>query len=106
MKVKSLFQEIPDDLPNELLDDLIETDLVRIERIVSAAHASAEGFWYDQENDEWVLVVRGSAGLRFEDADEVVVLKPGDWINIPAHKKHRVEWTDPNEKTIWLAIHY
>ena len=106
MKVKSLFQEIPDDLPNELFDDLIETDLVRIERIVSAAHASAEGFWYDQENDEWVLVVRGSAGLRFEDADEVVVLKPGDWINIPAHKKHRVEWTDPNEKTIWLAIHY
>ena len=106
MKVKSLFQEIPDDLPNELLDDLIETDLVRIERIVSAAHASAEGFWYDQENDEWVLVVRGSAGLRFEDADEVVVLKPGDWINIPAHKKHRVEGTDPNEKTIWLAIHY
>ena len=106
MKVKSLFREIPDDLPNELFDALIETNLLRIERIVSAAHPSAEGFWYDQEKDEWVLVVRGSAGLRFEDADEVVVLKPGDWINIPAHKKHRVEWTDPIEKTIWLAVHY
>jgi len=106
MKVKNVFLEIPDDLPSELFDRLIETNLVVIERIVSAGHASAEGFWYDQERSEWVLVLRGSAGLRFEDADEVVVLNPGDWINIPAHKKHRVEWTDPDKKTIWLAIHY
>lgn len=106
MKARSLFREIPDELPHELFEDLLETNLVRIERIVSAAHASPEGFWYDQEQHEWVLVVKGSAGLRFEDDEEVVVLKPGDWINIPAHKKHRVEWTDPQEHTIWLAIHY
>ena len=106
MKVNSFFQKIPDEIPDELFENLVESDLVRIERIVSAGQASAEGFWYDQDRSEWVLVLGGSAGLRFEDSDEVVVMKPGDWINIPAHKKHRVEWTDPNEKTIWLAVYY
>ena len=106
MKVTSLFQEIPDEIPDELFERLVETSRLRMERIVSAGHASAEGFWYDQERSEWVVVLRGSAGLRFEGSDEVLVMKPGDWINIPAHKKHRVEWTDPDEKTIWLAVHY
>jgi cupin 2 domain-containing protein len=106
MKIHSLFQELPDEFPVELFEGLVETECFKIERIVSAGHASAAGFWYDQERSEWVLVLRGSAGLRFEGSDEVVVMKPGDWINIPARKKHRVEWTDPNEKTIWLAIHY
>ncbi len=106
MEVKNLFQGIPDCFPDELFESLVETECCRVERIVSAGQASAEGFWYDQESSEWVLVLRGSAGLRFEDPDEVVVMKPGDWINIPAHKKHRVEWTDPDEQTIWLAVHY
>jgi cupin 2 domain-containing protein len=106
MKVKSLFQELADEPPDELFETLVSANAVRIERIVSVGHASAEDFWYDQEGDEWVLVVTGSAGLQFEGSEEVLVLKPGDWINIPAHKKHRVEWTDPAGKTIWLAVHY
>ena len=63
-------------------------------------------FWYDQEKSEWVMLLQGSAGILFEGSHEAIVLKPGDWINIPAHRKHRVEWTDPGEKTIWLAVHY
>lgn len=106
MKVTNLFREFPAALPNELFETLVSSSAVRIERIVSAGQASPENFWYDQMNDEWVLVVAGSAGLRFEGSEEVLALKPGDWINIPAHKKHRVEWTDANEKTIWLAVHY
>ncbi len=77
---------------------------VRIERIVSHGHASPEGFWYDQDQDEWVVVLKGQARLRFQDGQ--IELKPGDFVNIPARKKHRVEWTTPHEPTIWLAVHY
>jgi cupin 2 domain-containing protein len=106
MKVGNLFREIPNEFPEELFDNVMETESLRIERIVSAGHASPKDCWYDQEQDEWVMVLKGSAGLRFEGWGEVVVMRPGDWVNIPAHKKHRVEWTDPEERTIWLAIHY
>ena len=106
MRIGNIFSHVPDDLPDELFEDLVVAGAVRIERIISEAHSSPPGFWYDQEKSEWVVLLRGSAGLRFEGSDEVVVMKPGDWVNIPAHKKHRVEWTDPDEKTIWLAVHY
>lgn len=69
-------------------------------------HASPEGFWYDQEKDEFILVVKGSAGLKLENEDAIVVLKAGDYFNIGAHVKHRVEWTDSTCETIWLAVHY
>ncbi len=105
MKVHSLFSDIPADVPEEMFEDLFDTGTVRIERIVSCGHSSPEGFWYDQDWNEWVMVIRGSAGLRLEGSDEVLVLNPGDWVNIPAHRKHRVEWTDPNGKTVWLAVH-
>ena len=77
----------------------------RIERIVSQGHASPEDFWYDQDQDEWVLVLKGAARLRFE-GEEPVEMEPGAHVNIPAHKRHRVEWTTPDEPTIWLAVHY
>ena len=100
----NLFSDLPQNLPNELLTTLLEATNVRIERIVSHGHASPEGFWYDQDQHEWVVVLTGAARLRFED--ETVEMKPGEFINIPAHKKHRVEWTTPDEPTIWLAVHY
>jgi cupin 2 domain-containing protein len=78
----------------------------RIERIVSLGRASPDGFWYDQEEHEWVLLVKGAARLRFEDNEPTVEMKPGSFINIPAHKRHRVAWTAPNQPTIWLAVHY
>ena len=107
MRMGNIFSRVPADLPDELFEDLVVAGAVRIERIISEAHSSPPGFWYDQEKSEWVVLLRGSAGLLFEGAEQqTIILKPGNWINIPAHQKHRVEWTEPNEKTIWLAVHY
>ena len=97
----NLFFNIPADIPEELVEALLDAAHVRIERFISQGHTSPEGFWCDQEKNDFVLLVRGSARLRFED--EVVEMKPGDLLNIPAHRKHRVEWTTPDEPTIWLA---
>jgi cupin 2 domain-containing protein len=94
------------DLPDEHFETLLHSGSVRIERIVSHGHASPPGFWYDQAEHEWVMVLQGQAGLRFEGDDQPVVLKPGDFVNIPAHRRHRVEWTTTEEPTIWLAVHY
>ena len=104
--MKSLFQGIPDKLPEELFETICASDNVVIKRIVSRGHASPEGFWYDQEKNEFVLVVKGSAGLKIENKDEVVVLKEGDYYHISAHVKHRVESTDPDCDTVWLAVFY
>jgi cupin 2 domain-containing protein len=102
--MKNLFDEVPDTLPNELIEILLSASTVRIERIVSHGHSSPESFWYDQDQHEWVVVLKGAARLQFED--EVIEMQPGDFINIPAHKRHRVAWTTPHEPTVWLAVHY
>ena len=102
----NLFADIPQHLPDELVTTLLDAANVRIERIVSHGHASPEGFWYDQDQHEWVVLLRGAARLRFEDDEQTVEMKSGDFINLPAHKKHRVEWTTPDEPTVWLAVHY
>ncbi len=104
--MNNLFANIPVDLPEELVETLLETDSVRVERIVSHGHASPDGFWYDQDQNEWVVVLRGAAKLVFEGDDDTIEMGPGDHIDIPAHKKHRVEWTTTDEPTVWLAIHY
>jgi cupin 2 domain-containing protein len=104
--MKNLFDHIPNNLPEELVEVLLDAPTIRIERIVSGGHASPEGFWYDQEQDEWVLLLRGAARLRFEGDEEPVEMRPGDFVNIPAHRRHRVEWTTPDEPTVWLAAHY
>ena len=107
MDVKtSLFSDLPDSLPEELIDVLAESGSVRIERIVSTGHRSPDDFWYDQTEHEWVVVLKGAARLRFEDEEQPIELKPGDFIAIPAHCKHRVEWTTPDEPTVWLAVFY
>jgi cupin 2 domain-containing protein len=93
------------DIPEELIQTLLGASGLRIERIVSLGHRSPEGFWYDQDSGEWVLLLKGAARLRFE-GEEPIDLRPGAFINIPAHRRHRVEWTDPSEPTVWLAIHY
>ena len=100
----NLFTELPPDLPEELFITLLNAPKVRIEQIISHGHASPDGFWYDQDQHEWVVVLKGAARLTVEG--EVVELKPGDFINIPVHQKHRVEWTTPDEQTIWLAVFY
>ena len=102
----NIFDNVPTDLPQELIEVLAENKHVRIERIVSTGHASPDGFWYDQDEAEWVVVLKGEAKLLFEDDDGPVHMKPGDHISIPAHRKHRVEWTTPDEPTVWLAVYY
>ncbi|MBT8339720.1 MAG: cupin domain-containing protein [Desulfatitalea sp.] len=102
----SLLEGIPQKIPHEIINTICATGNVIIERIVSRGHASPEGFWYDQEKAEFVLVVKGSAGLKLENEEDIVVLKPGDYLNIGARVKHRVEWTDPTCETIWLAVYF
>ena len=102
---KNIFADIPATLPEELNEVLAASDRVRIERIVSLGHVSPPGFWYDQETDEWVLLIQGSGRLQFEGDDRPVAMKPGDHLFIPAGKRHRVEWTDPERPTVWLAVH-
>jgi cupin 2 domain-containing protein len=100
----NLFADLPAHLPTELVQTLVRAAHVRIESIVSHGHASPPGFWYDQNEHEWVAVLKGAARLRFEDG--TLEMRPGDFVTIPAHHRHRVEWTTPDEPTIWLAVHY
>jgi cupin 2 domain-containing protein len=106
MTLSNLFAEIPEILSQELFEPLLRTGAFTLERIVSAGHATAPGEWYDQDRDEWVVLLAGSAGLLFEDEAEVRVLHPGDHVLIPARRRHRVEWTESGVKTVWLALHY
>ena len=105
MSKDNLFQNIPNDLLEEKFEEILKSPHVRIERILSLGHTSPLDGWYDQTENEWVMVVQGKGRLEFDDG-ATVELSPGDHINIPAHKKHRVVWTDPNEVTIWLAVFY
>jgi cupin 2 domain-containing protein len=102
----NLFADIPGALPAELITPLLDAPQVRIERIVSRAHASPPGFWYDQPQAEWVVVLSGSAGLQLEGEATPRTLRRGDYLAIPAHARHRVAWTDANEPTVWLAVHH
>jgi len=104
MKPANIFESIADDLDKEVFDLIIKSNNVLIERIVSTGQTSDTG-WYDQDQSEWVIVLKGKAIIAFENGEEVS-LKPGDHLNIPAHSRHRVKWTDPSTETIWVAVHY
>jgi cupin 2 domain-containing protein len=103
-RVSSIFDDLPQPMPKEVVHTLIQAADVRIERIISHGQASAPGFWYDQPQHEWVIVLKGAARLEFEDG--MIEMKGGDFINIPAFKKHRVDWTTPDEPTVWLGVRY
>lgn len=104
--MKNLFADIPEKLKEEFNETVFQASGLHIKRIVSRGHCSPEGFWYDQDDNEWVLLLKGSAGLRFEGQEDLLALKPGDHIRIDRHQRHRVEWTDPDQETVWLAVHY
>ena len=106
MNVRNLMEQLEASSARERIESLIVTRHVRIERIISHGHVSPEGFWYDQEEHEFVVLVSGAARLRFADENQPVELKPGDCLNIDAHRRHRVEWTTPNEPSVWLAVFY
>jgi cupin 2 domain-containing protein len=102
---KNLFTDIPQDLDKEVVDILLQSSDIRIERILSKGHTSPELGWYDQAQHEWVILLEGAATITFEDGKETNLSK-GDYLNIPAHIKHKVSWTDPDVETIWLAVFY
>ena len=101
----NLFEQIPEDTGEEMFSSLLQSENVRIERIVSTGQSSPESGWYDQEENEWVVVLKGEAKISLKNGGDVH-LAPGGYINIPAHQKHRVVWTTADTQTIWLAIHY
>lgn len=100
----NIFHNLPLDPVPEQFSDLLVRPGVRVERIVSFGNATPEGEWLDQQSDEWVLVLTGTAGVKFDDG-AVHRLQRGESLFIPAGTKHRVEWTDANQATLWLAVH-
>lgn len=102
--ILNIFADCPDAPEEESFTELFKGRGYRVERICSWGQASPPGFWYDQDHTEWVMVLQGSAGLQFMGEEERI-LAPGDHILIRTHEKHRVNWTAPEELTIWLAIH-
>jgi len=103
--MKNLLSQIPENLADEVLEQILGTNDLRIERIVSRGHTSPVDGWYDQDEDEWVLVLQGSGKILFEDGREIFLVA-GDHLHITAHQKHRVTWTDPEAVTIWLAVFF
>ncbi|MGF6778881.1 cupin [Paraburkholderia sp. GAS334] len=104
--------------PDEQFDTLVDRKGVRVERIVSTGQASPADFWYDSPHEEWVVLLAGAAALEFaegceggsegavEGAAQLHTMRPGDYVQIPAHCRHRVAWTHASEPTFWLAVHY
>jgi cupin 2 domain-containing protein len=106
--MENIFKDIPSDLPAELIEK-IAGDAGRditVERIISRGHASPRDFWYDQDKNEFVIVLKGKAGILFKGRDKIFEMSSGDYIDIPAHSLHRIEWTSAEEDTVWLAVHY
>lgn len=106
MNMTNLFENIPSELPEELVEVLASSENIRIERIVSYGQSSDKDFWYDQEQNEFVLLLKGQAELEFTQPNKIFKLAEGDSLVIPAHQQHRVNWTAPKTKTIWLVVFY
>lgn len=106
----NLFNSIPalfsGERPEELFETLAQSPNVKVERIISRGHTTPEGEWYDQSQDEWIVLLSGKARLRIEGESSPVILEPGDHLLLPAQLRHRVEWTDPEQNSVWLAIHF
>ena len=105
MEIKNLFTRSGPASGHEIFETLLKTDCLRLERILSTGQSTPHGQWYDQDADEWVVLLSGSAGLLFEGGRNICVMKPGDYLLIPAHTRHRVEWTAAGKDTVWLAVH-
>lgn len=101
----NLFARLLPDAAVECCDDLFGNRAARIERIVSLGQATPEGEWLDQDRDEWVVLLQGAAKLQFADEISPRTMRPGDWVAIAAHVRHRVAWTEPQAATVWLAVH-
>ncbi len=101
---QNLLTGVPMSIPNEIFETIISTPNIKIEKTISKGHKSEPGFWYDQDQSEWILILEGEARLQFEDKS--ICLALGDYFNIAPHQKHRIDWTTPEKETIWLAVFY
>jgi len=108
IKIKSgnVFSNIPRYIDDEVFDTILASSDCEIKRIISKGNHSPSNYWYDQNKNEWVMVLKGAAVLKFKNSKKIVEMMAGDYVHIPAHCKHRVEWTDPDVETIWLAVYY
>ena len=104
-KPKNIFEDFPNKLKEEFFENILDTKNFKLERIISEGHTSPSDFWYDQDKNEFVLLLKGKAKLSFENGEKIE-FNPGDYMIINAHQKHRVDWTDPDQKTFWLTIFY
>lgn len=104
IRAGNLLRGLPTKLAEEDVSTLLIRPGLRIARIVSTGQSSPPGFWYDQADDELVVLLTGSAGLRLDGESHARVLQAGDWVEIPAHTRHRVEWTSTTQPTVWLAV--
>ena len=106
MRMANIYEQIPRELSGELFEQVLQGSSFRLQRIVSKGHSTPEGQWCDQEENEWVILLKGGASVLFEGEAKAVTLSPGDHLLIPAGFRHRVEWTDPETETVWIALHY
>ncbi|MFH1837075.1 MAG: cupin domain-containing protein [Candidatus Omnitrophota bacterium] len=102
----NIFSDIPGRFKKELFETIVEKDGIKIERIVSLGQKTPEGEWLSEAKSEWVVLVEGSAVIFFEGEKEARELKAGDHLMIGPGQKHRVEWTDPDNRTVWLAVYF
>jgi cupin 2 domain-containing protein len=102
---KNIFEHANTYLDKELIENIVNSAVIRIEKIVSKGHVSPDGFWFDQDENEFVILLQGEAALEFED-NNIVYLKKSDYIVIEKHKKHRIIYTSKNTLTVWLAVFY
>jgi len=105
IKPIALTESLPEGIHEEVFETLLSRPGIRLERILSKGHTTPEGIWYDQPEDEWVLLLKGRARLEIEGQTELVPMAAGEYLWLPAHCRHRVVWTDPDEPSIWLALH-
>lgn len=103
--IYNIFKNIPEQLPEEQIECLFKRNGIHFERILSKGHSTPTGQWYDQTDDEWVILLQGQAVILYEKDKQRIHLTAGDYLLIPAHTRHRVEWTPPDINTIWLAAH-
>ena len=101
----NFFKDLPNTTDAEVIQKRCEAAGGYVERIITRGQITPPGQWYEQETDEWILLLQGEARLLFEDTGDEVLLQPGDELWIEAGRRHRVSWTLPDQVTLWLAVH-
>jgi len=101
----NIHSKIPSIKDKEIFQTLAQNKKVKIERIVSQGQVTEKGKWLKEAHDEWAIILKGASKVRFRKGNRLIKLKAGDYLLIPKDTPHRVEWTPPREKTIWLAVH-